>query len=61
MKNNKPAFIREGGEVPGVNGKNHYLVWYDEFWCIQKDVRFLKDEGGGYFCICSSGKFFYKL
>ena len=61
MKNNKPALIREGGEVPDVPGKNHYLVWYDEYWYIQKDERFLKGEGGGYFCICSSGKFFYKL
>ena len=59
MANNKPAFIREGGEVYDVTGKHHYLVWNDEFWCIQRDAMFLGGKSGGYFCINTSGKYFF--
>ena len=57
MKNNVPAFIREGGEVSGVGGKNHYLAYYEttKYWFIQSDKFFL--ENRGFISISSSGKY----
>ena len=59
MKNDKPAFIREGGEVFGVYGKHHYLAWCEDgYWYIQQEAWFLEGESGGYLRIRSSGKYF---
>ena len=59
MKNNKPAFIREGGKVPGLVDKNHYLAWSHEFWFFQQEAWFLEGESGGYLCIRTPGKYFF--
>ena len=48
MKNNKPAFIREGGELPQVKGENHFLAYY-EAWYIQSDLKFLGGPVAGFF------------
>ena len=59
MRDNKPAFIREGGEVSGMVGKNHYLVFYESYktWFIQNDKWFLEGRAGGYFSNQSIGKY----
>ena len=59
MKNNKPAFIREGGKISGFPGENHYLVFHEasKTWNITTDDYFSKGQGGGFFSINSSGKF----
>ena len=58
MKDNKPAFIREGGKISGLSGENHYLAFYEEkkSWYIQTDDYFLKGEGG-FLKNISSGKY----
>ena len=59
MKNNKPAFIRAGGEISGLSGENHYLTFYEasKSWYIQSDEWFLLGRGGGFFTNKSSGMF----
>ena len=59
MKNNKPAFIREGGHLPGVDGQNFYLVYCGgkKAWLIQSDDWFLGGNAGGFFRIYTSGKY----
>ena len=61
MINNKPAFVHEGGIIPGLRGKNHYLVNRKTNsttrWYIQSDKLFLGDIAGGYFQIITSGKY----
>ena len=50
MVNNKPGFIHEGGPLPGVKGKNHYLVNRKNpvaAWYIQSDEFFLEGKAGG--------------
>ena len=62
MKNNKPAFIREGGKLPGLVGENNYLAWSHEFWFFQPEAWFLEGESGefgGYLCIRTPGKYFF--
>ena len=60
-KNNRPAFIREGGELPQVKGENHFLAYYDVWktWYIQNDFRFsgIKNPVGGFFRIATTGMF----
>jgi len=59
LRNNKPAFIREGGYVPGVIGQNFYLVYCGgkiNAWHIQSDGWFLGGNAGGFFRIYTSGK-----
>ena len=60
MVNNKPAFIHEGGTIPGLRGKNHYLVnrkTQGVAWYIQSDEFFLEGKPGGFFTNLSSGKY----
>ena len=60
MEYNSPAFIREGGRISGVSGKNHYLVFTRKEglknWCIQPEEFFLAKKTGGYLKICTTGK-----
>ena len=59
MKNNKPAFIREGGKIPQVAGENHFLAYYDAWntWYIQTDSRFSGPKPGGWFRYTTTGMF----
>ena len=59
LKNNTPAFIREGGELSGLNGENHYLAFHEKSksWNIQSDEWFSIGKGGGFFTNDSSGIF----
>ena len=59
MKNNKPAFIREGGKISGIKGENHYLAFHEatKTWNIMQDEWFLNGKGGGFFANVSSGKY----
>ena len=59
LKNNTPAFIREGGKLSGLDGENHYLTFHEETksWYIQIDKWFLIGRGGGFFSNESSGMF----
>ena len=59
MKNDRPAFIREGGEISGCQGKNHYLVFYEasNTWYIQNDEWFSEGRAGGYLRIKTTGKY----
>ena len=56
MEANVPTFIREGGQISGVGGKTHYLV-FRKAWYIQPDDWFLEGKGGGYLCYRTSGKY----
>ena len=63
LDNNIPAFVRVGGYVPGLEGKNHYLVYIREeglknHWYIQPDEYFLEKQGGGYLGVCTTGTYF---
>ena len=60
MDNNIPAFIRDGGNIPGLEGKNHYLVYKEasKHWYIQPDEFFLENKGGGYLRITTTGTYF---
>ena len=58
MRDNKPAFIREGGEVSGIASKNHYLAFNESYktWFIQSDDWFLEGKAGGYLKNQTTGK-----
>ena len=57
MKNNIPAFMREGGKISGIMGENYYLVFHEPWktWHITENDQFSKGQGGGYFANISSG------
>ena len=59
MKADVPTFIREGGEISGVGGKTHYLVFRQasKAWYIQPGEWFLEGKGGGYLGNQTSGKY----
>ena len=60
MKNNKPAFIRAGGELPQVTGKNYFLAHYDALykaWYIQNERNFSGGQIGGFLRNKTTGMF----
>ena len=63
MKDNKPAFIREGGKISGLSSENYYLAFHEasKTWNITQDDWFSKAEGGGIFANISSGKYVWTL